>query len=582
MKSSRISLYLITLVILISSCAKQTSPTGGPKDTIPPHLLTTIPKQNQINFKGSSVQLTFDEYIDVDNPKEKILITPNIGKDYEVSVKKKTVTVEFETPLKDSTTYSINFRESVRDITEKNPAENLKIAFSTGTYIDSLIIKGKTTDPLTNKPIKDITVALYEIDTFNVFKHKPSYITKTNDKGVFNLENLKPGTYYLYAFDDKNRNLIVDTKNESFGFKELPVSLSTNLEDERIDLIRLDYRPIRLVNAKPYNTYYNIKFSKAIHRYTLTSDKDSIYTMVSTDGSNIKVYHTFAEDSIPARLQAFDSVNQKIDTVLYIKTSKAKPTPEEFSISIKDWKLSQQKGILQGTIIPNKPIKSILFDSIYYRIDSVNTITLEANDFTWNQDLKQYHVRKKLDRSLHTTDPPRTTSANTPSRQPQQPAPQNSDRKQKGNRAKQQTQEPVGISAEPFTINFGNGSFLSIENDSSRAFSEKIKPLTQEETGIIKVTAQTGYSSFLIQLLDKDFKILQTVKNQHSVSFEDLRPGDYQIRFVLDINNDGMWTPANFLQRKESEPISFYHNEKKIPIITLKANWEVGPLLINF
>ena len=65
------------------------------------------------------------------------------------------------------------------------------------------------------------------------------------------------------------------------------------------------------------------------------------------------------------------------------------------------------------------------------------------------------------------------------------------------------------------------------------------------------------------------------------MSFEDLKPGDYQVRLVIDDNNDGQWSPGNYYKRKEPEHIIYYLNEKNNPTISLKANWELGPLLIK-
>ena len=146
--------------------------------------------------------------------------------------KKNQVILTLDEDLKDNTTYLINFREAVQDITEKNPAQRLKLAFSTGTYIDSLAIEGTIYDPLKNKESKDATVCLYESDTFNIFKHRPTYFTKSDDKGRFKLENLKPGTYFIYTIEDKNKNLVADSKTESYGF------LKDSIKKSDIILIR--------------------------------------------------------------------------------------------------------------------------------------------------------------------------------------------------------------------------------------------------------------------------------------------------------------------------------------------------------
>ena len=104
------------LIMTLASCANQTTPTGGPQDKTPPLLLSSSPTHNQKNFKGNKVELVFNEAIQLREAKEQIIITPSPAKEITFTAKKNTVIVEPETKWKDSTTYSILFRESVRDL----------------------------------------------------------------------------------------------------------------------------------------------------------------------------------------------------------------------------------------------------------------------------------------------------------------------------------------------------------------------------------------------------------------------------------------------------------------------------------
>src|SRR5690606_15751026 len=113
--------FTIIILILALSCAKQTSPSGGPRDSIPPQLINTSPPRHTVNFNAPSITLTFDEYIILNNPQEQLLITPSIGKDFELTFRKKSAILKLNSTLEENTTYTINFRESIQDITEKNP-----------------------------------------------------------------------------------------------------------------------------------------------------------------------------------------------------------------------------------------------------------------------------------------------------------------------------------------------------------------------------------------------------------------------------------------------------------------------------
>ena len=79
MKTKLVLALLLLITIALSRCAKQTAPTGGPKDTIPPSLLHSYPERNQTNVSTASIEMEFDENVQVNNPKDQILITPDVN-----------------------------------------------------------------------------------------------------------------------------------------------------------------------------------------------------------------------------------------------------------------------------------------------------------------------------------------------------------------------------------------------------------------------------------------------------------------------------------------------------------------------
>ncbi|HEY3401998.1 MAG TPA: Ig-like domain-containing domain [Ohtaekwangia sp.] len=546
---------LLILPLFFLACARQTSPTGGPKDTIPPVLIRELstPRHESINFKGNKITLQFDEDVAVNNPKEQIIIIPDIGKDYEISARKQTVTINLKSKLLDSTTYSLNFREAIQDITEKNTPENLKLAFSTGHYIDSLSISGKATSAQKKEDLKEITVAIYQSDTFNILKHKPIYITKSDKTGNFSLENLKPGNYFLYAFEDKNRNLIVDTKNEMYAFLSDTIKLITPIKKIDLELFKLDLRPLKLTSARPYNTYFNIKTGKNLVSYKLKSVQAPIISSFGEDQSNIKIYNTFNQDSLLVSFNATDSANNTIDTTLYIKFSQRDVRPEAFTHQSLGSRVISEKGILKSRIKFSKPLLSITFDSIYYAIDSTTNIPITKEDVKWDSIHNILSIEKKFDKNL-LKEPEEIKTSDA---------------------EKNTAPKPI------YQFVLRKGSFISIESDSSNLIQETVKPLTLESTGIIIVQVDIKVPNFIIQLRDKSFNILETKVNTRKVEFEDLVPGDYLISVVIDSDSNGEWSLGNLLLNQEPEKIIYYKNEKKNSLINLKANFELGPLLIT-
>ncbi|WP_460880240.1 Ig-like domain-containing domain [Pontibacter rugosus] len=115
----------------LAACATQNPPDGGPKDETPPKLISSNPKDQELNVDTRTITLTFDEEVQQNNLTKELLITPNINNRYKVISKRNELSLEFEKPLQDSTTYTLNFRQGITDITEKNKAQGLRLSFST-------------------------------------------------------------------------------------------------------------------------------------------------------------------------------------------------------------------------------------------------------------------------------------------------------------------------------------------------------------------------------------------------------------------------------------------------------------------
>jgi uncharacterized protein (DUF2141 family) len=555
---TRLLLFLCLLPFLFLGCAKQTAPTGGPKDTIPPTLIrgSSIPKNGEINYKGNKVVLVFNEAIQINNAREQVMFIPDVDKKFTLKAKKNTAILEFEEPLKDSTTYSINFREAIQDVNEKNVPPNLKIAFSTGTYIDSLKITGKTINPLKNEKLKEITVALYETDTFNIFKHKPIYITRTNKLGQFEIENLKPGTYYIYAFDDKNKNLIVDSKSEAYGFLRDSIHLTNNVDSLTIPLITMDSRDLTFMSGRSYNTYFNLRLNKQIVKYSITTEEPyNLKSSYGDDQSNVKLYNTFPEaDSILINFKAMDSVFNQIDTTLYAKIIKRDVKPEKFTISTKSTTYNKDQGNINAIYKFNKPINTINIDSMVLHIDSTRILPINKEEILLDTVLHTLTITKKIDKRIFENKVEEETDT---------------------------AQVKKELKEENILL-FKKASFISVENDSSAEYKETLKPLTAEQTSTLLINVETEETHFIVQVLDKSFKVVATAINEKKITFNYLQPSDYYITLIIDKDQNGEWTYTNPKERKEPEPIIFYQNEKKQFLQPLKANWEVGPLLITY
>jgi len=170
-------LGLLFVLVFLSACASVSAPTGGPRDNVPPQLVVEKSTPNlQTSFTKQPIVLTFDEWVDLQDVYNQVVVSPPIEGSPDIRIRKKSVVFEFpeEARLKDSATYIVNFGEAVQDITEKNPAEDLRFVFSTGPYIDSLSLQVEIVDAFTGDPVEGVLVMLYDqLQDSVVYKELP-------------------------------------------------------------------------------------------------------------------------------------------------------------------------------------------------------------------------------------------------------------------------------------------------------------------------------------------------------------------------------------------------------------------------
>ena len=253
-KGPSVILYLLIslfLFILTSSCAVVRAPTGGPRDTIPPKLLGSIPRNYTRNFLGKQIEMIFDEYIKIKDQSSSVLISPEPEKQPEIHIKKKSIIITFKEALQKNTTYSINFGNSIIDYNEGNAYKNFRFVFSTGPKIDSLKISGHVSDPLDTTSKKDVYVILHKAGNDSaIIKKRPLLFTSTDKSGNFELDNIAPGNYSLYALEETNRNKKYDSKTESIAFLNKPIRLKKDTSGINLYLFKENNEKLKILNKK--------------------------------------------------------------------------------------------------------------------------------------------------------------------------------------------------------------------------------------------------------------------------------------------------------------------------------------------
>lgn len=558
-----LTLLYFSALASLSSCANVSSPTGGPKDTIPPQLVRIIPSPGAIGFSDQIVRLEFTEAVQAKDLQNQLIITPSITGKYKVKMGKNSAELLFDQPFDSSTTYTFSFRNGLADLTEGNPAENLSLAFSTGAYLDSLSINGTVKELLTGKPVEDALVSLYRTnDTLNPFEDRPYYLAKTNKEGFYQFNNLKDGKYFIYSTKDINSNLKIDARNEPFGFKKDTLALNSNIDSLNMKILSLNVQEPKINSSRPTGPYFEISLNKALTDYELEPlqpIEDTLYSNLVEADKKVRVYNTFPiQDSLAASFIAKDSIGQQLHDTVFIMFKESKISKAEFKYDLSPKGGSTIQESFTATLDFSKPIKSVNLDSLYFQYDSLTVVHPDtAKDFTWNSQRDKLEIRTHLDKEKAREAAKKAETAAADSLVVEQ---------------KQVKNEKLNVS-----LYLGKSAFISVENDSSAAQEAKYTFADPQNFGTIQGTFVSSNPQFTIQLLQAaKLNVVQEIKNEKDFKFTFVPPGEYKIRILLDENGNGKWDPGNVHRREEPEPVIIM-DEKVI----VKANWELRDIVIN-
>ena len=520
-------LYIpIVFLFLLSftDCAKKGRPSGGLRDTIAPVILRSAPENFTTNFKNNEIRITFDEFIKLKDISKELIISPPLK--YAPIITplsvSKVLKIKILDTLKNNTTYSFNFGNSIQDNNEGNLFPNYKYVFSTGSYIDSLTLKGTAIDALL--PVTDFptTVALYQVDQSYkdslVFLEKPTYITTTiNETNNFELSNLKQGTYQLIALKEQTRNYTFQPKTDKIGFyKDLITIPTDSLFELRLFKEVPDFKPTRPKLESSNRISFGYEGKTDNYQITLLTQmqEDFQYRIIKQPGRdtlNFWFKPKVTEDSL-----VFVTKNK-----LQIDTTTVR-FRELYSDSLRLTAINDRLISLGDTLKlkANTPLVAINSEKI-----SVVTKDSLAIDFVAQINTKENAAQIVFD--------------------------------------KQEEQL--------YSITLRNGAltdYLSNINDSV-VYRQQVKPIA--DFASLNLTLDNADEfPLLIELIDEKFKVVkQTYLEANApVFFEHITPGKYFIRLIVDQNKNKIWDPGNFLDKLAPERVVYYPS-----IIELRANW---------
>jgi hypothetical protein len=531
-KSIRVLFYFgllpVFYCLILVSCSQPISPTGGKRDTIPPKLVKSTPANKQTNYKGKTVDLEFDEYVVAENLQQKLLITPDAG-EYDSKIRPNGLRLTFRKSLDSAKTYSLSFGDAIKDFSEKNPAQNLRVVFSTGMYIDSALVKGEVKDLLTNKPLLDVLVGMYpNSDTLNIEKMKPSYFTRSDSSGRFSIENIKSNTYQLVAFDDKNRSLTYNPKAERIAYLRDSMVLkdSTQVSGVLLKVFMANNTLAKVRNTTPRAYYYSVNYDKGFVDYKVKFDnpEDSIPHFQA--GTNeLRFYNTKnRKDTLITKIMIRDSSGLTFEHTQKIKFREIRTGSKNADSNSDPFELYSycqpideiEPRLFTLKLTFTKPLAEARLNQIQLFSDSTKVEKVQPSDFIWDNNKTILSLSR-----------------------------------------------PIAAQRQ-LKIILPKSTFFSVENDTIPERIYKLPIMEEDNYSTLEGEIRGAKGKFIIELLDDKFEVVKSIANKTSYQFNYLKPSTYSVRVIVDANNNGRWDTGDFKTKRLAEPIVFYPDPIKV------------------
>ncbi len=541
-----------SITLYAIACATIVPPTGGPKDVTPPKMISSQPRILSTNFKGNRLVLTFNEFLVLKTPEKFMLISPPLKNLPDIKLKGHDVVIKLEDSLRSNTTYNFYFGDAIQDISENNPAKNFNFAFSTGPDIDSLSLSGNVTDAFTSLPVKEALVMLYTDFADSVpMKQIPIYVSRTNAKGNFRLNNLASGKYRAVALVDKNSDYIYNLPSELIGFTDdsvKPYNGAIDLDDSTVVKTKADLKNLVTINIFPEPD----SGQRILKSVIAANNKLSIAFRYPTSDPSFRAINM--PDSLPWALQEWNRTNDTLNAWLLNKPDTLKLEVTDHGINIDTVKISTT---LKGAGKPKNKEKT---DRLTFSSSAAGN-TLGFNKpfvITFANPVKEYDLNK-LQLAIKTK---KDTTFVIP------------DAKFTDSIHRKLLVTHKWNTTDYYDLYIPKDAFVDFYSDTcdSTHVSFQMKPV--EEYGRFAVLMSRKDASYpvIIQLTTEKGAVIdqQIITKEKRVDFGLLSPGKYGLKAILDVNGNGKWDTGNFIKKIQPERVLIHPK-----IFEVKSNWEL-------
>jgi len=608
MRKLKVILTIVTTLAIIG-CANMGQPDGGWYDETPPHVLGSIPADQAVDVNARKITIFFDEYIKLDNPTEKVVVSPPQLEAPEIKGAGNRIIVELNDSLIPNTTYTIDFSDAISDNNEGNPLGNYTYSFSTGQAIDTLEVSGYVLEAQNLEPIKGILVGLYENLEDTAFTTQPMLrVSRTDSRGRFAIKGIAPGNYRIYALQDMDNNYMLSQKSEKLAFSHETITPSFK-PDIRQDTIWRDSLHIADIARVGYTHF--LPDNVVLRAFTEVQTDRFLLKKERNQPEQLAFFFTYGNEQLPEiKGLNFDDTdaflvetNERQDTVIYwlrdttlvnqdtlnvrftylctdsmgvlqsqtdtlellAKTPYAKRLKEQEKEREK-WEKQQEKAKKRGNsyleVMPPKPLEvniqmpqDMYPDGYIYinfptplAIADTSKISLEAHiDTIWEP-------RKFLleDRSAYLGIPASEARRTL--------------------RLSHVSTDGLWDMGTEYRLQIDSAAFVDIYGYACNATGKTMRVKSEEDFTTINFNLmKTDTAAWVGQLLDSGDKVVrQVVTHNSTLKFDYVKPNKYYLRVFVDNNGNGEWDTGNYAEDLQPEMVYYYPKE-----IECKAKWTV-------
>ena len=612
------NMVIISLILhlssFLSSCSRMGSPDGGWFDDTPPKVIGASPKEKAIDVRSRKLTINFDEYIKVDDPQNKVIISPPQIEMADIKASGKRIVVELKDSLKDNTTYTIDFSDAISDNNENNPMGNYTYSFSTGDHIDTLEISGYCLDAENLEPIKGILVGLYPTDSlkasadslrtagdsitnYPLFHRSPmTRISRTNGSGQFSIKGVAPGNYCVYALKDNDGDFVFGQKSEMIGYQLDGIEPSWK-PDTRPDTIWRDSLHIDNIIQSPYTHFLPDDITLLCFQEPLT-DRYLVKTE-RKDPEKFTLFFSYGNDSLPdIRGLNFNAdkafvleASQKNDTLVYWLTDTTLVNQDTLRMEL-NYLMTDSAGMLVQHTDTIEALAKVAYEK---------RMKEKQKDFEkWQKEQEKKKKRNMPYDSIMPPTPLKPKFSASAMIDPNQhlyiemPQPlarcdtaaihlycmvdsvwYNADRQLVQQSTRIYELKATWQEGLEYSLEIDSAAFQGIYGQVSNPIKQgmKVKGANDFSTLSVELSGMNPSDSMIVQLLDGSDKIVRQAlaDAQGAVDFIYLKPGTYYMRAFIDRNGNGIWDTGCYDENRQAE--SVYYNPEAIDC---KAKWDVS------